>query len=637
MSDSTPTRLGRYEILRPLGKGAMGVVFLARDPIIGRLVALKTFRVEPGADEAEVDYFRSRFIREAQSAGILSQHPGIVIIHDVVHGEGGPTFIAMEYVEGTDLKAMLREGRTLAYPFIVDVVGQIADALDYAHAHGVVHRDVKPANVIVTPQGRVKITDFGIARLEASNLTQEGQMLGTPNYMAPEQIQGAEVDHRADIFSLGVIVYELLTRQKPFQGENMTVVSHRIVYDDFTPPERYVEGLFSAVAALLHRALAKQPAQRYGRASDLAADLAAAVAGGGDAALEQTQVVPATAAAEPPGDRGEETSVVAPPPADAGPTGGSAVRPAAPAPAGAPAGSAIAGPPGPAPAPAADAPAPARRRLRPAPLRLAVVAAVTAVVGLAAGGLLFLLLARSAATAAPGAPDPELQRSAELSRLLGEGFRELRAGEPATAARRFADAERLAPERPRVGELRRLAESQAEAQVLASAEADAAAARLAASQAEAAERAARRRPPAASAKGVAGGGESAAPPETADEAGAPAAGEPAGPPPLASLTIEFVTDLPEGTLLIAANNERIVNEPFSFFDRVGLFKKKPYWGKITVLPRPVELGAVDFKIWVAVAGSAAHLTEISGSFPPGVERRLDINVAADGAVTARLE
>ena len=313
MTDPTPVRLGRYEIVRSLGKGAMGVVFLARDPLIGRLVALKTFRVEPGADQAEVDYFRSRFIREAQSAGILSQHPGIVIIHDVVRGDGGPTFIAMEYVEGTDLKAMLREGRPLGFPFIVDVIRQIADALDYAHAHGVVHRDVKPANVIVTPEGRAKITDFGIARVEASNLTQEGQMLGTPNYMAPEQIQGAEVDHRADIFSLGVIVYELLTRQKPFQGENMTVVSHHIVYDAFTPPERYVEGLPPGVAMVLRRALAKDPTERFSRASDLAADLAAALSGAGDPSLEQTQVVPAPPVAEtPPASEGAASAVETP-------------------------------------------------------------------------------------------------------------------------------------------------------------------------------------------------------------------------------------------------------------------------------------------------------------------------------------
>src|SRR6185436_4379302 len=135
----------------------------------------------------------------------------------------------------TNLKALLQGDQPLTLPFIVEVIAQVADALDYAHAHRVIHRDVKPANIM--------ITDFGIARIDTSNLTQEGQLLGTPNYMAPEQIQGREVDHRADLFALGVVLYEMLTRHKPFQGENLTVVSHRIVYDHFTPPKDYVQNL----------------------------------------------------------------------------------------------------------------------------------------------------------------------------------------------------------------------------------------------------------------------------------------------------------------------------------------------------------------------------------------------------------
>ena len=233
----TPTKLGRYEIVDEIGKGAMGVVYLARDPLIGRLVALKTFRIGYSVSDQEMDQFRARFIREAQSAGILS-HANIVTIHDVVEeSEDGVAFIAMEYVRGTNLKALLQGDQPLSLPFVVDVIAQIADALDYAHSRGVIHRDVKPANILITADNRVKITDFGIARIiDGSNLTQEGQLLGTPNYMAPEQIQGKDVDHRADHFALGVVLYEMLTRHKPFQGENLTVVSHRIVYDHFTPP-----------------------------------------------------------------------------------------------------------------------------------------------------------------------------------------------------------------------------------------------------------------------------------------------------------------------------------------------------------------------------------------------------------------
>src|SRR4028118_1186746 len=269
----TPTKLGRYEIVDEIGKGAMGVVLLARDPLIGRLVALKTFRIGYSVRDAELEQFRARFIREVQSAGILS-HPNIVTIHDVVeHSDDGLAFIAMEYVRGTNLKTLLQGDQPLTLPFVVEVISQVAEALDYAHSHRVIHRDVKPANILITADNRVKITDFGIARLDTSNLTQEGQLLGTPNYMAPEQIQGKEVDHRADLFALGVVLYEMLTRHKPFQGENLTVVSHRIVYDHFTPPREFVRELPPGLEPVLSRALEKDANRRYQKARDMVADL----------------------------------------------------------------------------------------------------------------------------------------------------------------------------------------------------------------------------------------------------------------------------------------------------------------------------------------------------------------------------
>ncbi|HVR98429.1 MAG TPA: serine/threonine-protein kinase [Thermoanaerobaculia bacterium] len=291
----TPTKLGRYEILDELGKGAMGIVYLARDPLIGRLVALKTFRIGYSLRDHEMEQFRARFIREAQSAGILS-HPNIVTIHDVAEEAGdGLSFIAMEYVRGTNLKHVLQSDQPLPLSRIAEIVGQIADALDYAHSHGVIHRDVKPANIIITDDHRVKITDFGIARLNSSNLTQEGQLLGTPNYMAPEQVQGREVDHRADLFALGVVLYEMLTRHKPFQGENLTVVSHRIVYDHFTPPRDYVKNLPPPIERVLTRALEKDPNRRYQRARELAEDLRrAAVSEGRSEDLNETQSLSAT-------------------------------------------------------------------------------------------------------------------------------------------------------------------------------------------------------------------------------------------------------------------------------------------------------------------------------------------------------
>ena len=273
MSETLPPKLGRYEVLEEIGKGAMGVVYLARDPLIGRLVALKTFRVGFSAKDEELVQFRSRFVREAQSAGILS-HPNIVTIHDVVdEGANGICFIAMEYVKGTNLKQLLQRPEPFSHQFVVEVVSQIAEALDYAHSRGVVHRDIKPANILITVDNKVKITDFGIARLDTSNLTMEGQLLGTPNYMAPEQIQGKDVDHRADIFSLGVVFYETITRRKPFQGENLTQVTHKIVYEPFTPPEDIVKDIPGGLSAVLTRCLQKDPNRRYPRAAEVAREL----------------------------------------------------------------------------------------------------------------------------------------------------------------------------------------------------------------------------------------------------------------------------------------------------------------------------------------------------------------------------
>ncbi|MCM2268752.1 MAG: protein kinase [Thermoanaerobaculia bacterium] len=273
-----PKKLGRYEIVEEIGKGAMGVVYLARDPLIGRLVALKTFRVGFSARDEEIAQFRSRFVREAQSAGILS-HPNIVTVHDVVdEGLNGTCFIAMEYVKGTNLKQLLQRPDPFPFGFVVEVLAQVAEGLDYAHSRGVVHRDIKPANILITPDNRVKITDFGIARIDSSNLTMEGQLLGTPNYMAPEQIQGRELDHRADIFSLGVVFYEMLTRRKPFQGENLTAVTHKIVYDSFIPPQEIVRDMPPAFTEILGRCLEKDPSRRYPRASEIARELRAVLA-----------------------------------------------------------------------------------------------------------------------------------------------------------------------------------------------------------------------------------------------------------------------------------------------------------------------------------------------------------------------
>jgi serine/threonine-protein kinase len=265
------TKLGRYEVLSELGKGAMGIVYLAKDPVIGRMVAIKTIRLgSVSDDDSESREFHERFLREAQTAGILS-HNNIVTIHDI--GEDPETqisFIAMEYIEGKNLKTLLAEKHKFSYDQIAEMIAQVSEALDYAHRKGIIHRDIKPANIIITTDSKVKITDFGIAKIASSNLTTTGQFLGTPNYMSPEQVSGAPVDGRSDIFSLGVVLYELLTNRKPFQGENLTAISYKIVHEDFTPPAALSPNVPPEFNPIVARAMAKDPWNRYQRGKDFA-------------------------------------------------------------------------------------------------------------------------------------------------------------------------------------------------------------------------------------------------------------------------------------------------------------------------------------------------------------------------------
>ena len=245
----------------------MGVVFLGRDPVIGRLVALKTIRAN-GEDDSETREFTERFLREAQAAGTLS-HPNIVTIHDVGEEvETGTSFIAMEYVEGKNLKQLLKDKVSLSYDRIAEIVTSVGEALDYAHRRGIVHRDVKPANIILTNDGTVKITDFGIAKINSSSLTATGQFLGTPNYMSPEQVTGEVVDGRSDLFSLGVVLYELLTKKKPFAGDNLTSISYKIVHEPYPPLQTYDAAIPAEFNPILVRALAKDPAARFQSGKD---------------------------------------------------------------------------------------------------------------------------------------------------------------------------------------------------------------------------------------------------------------------------------------------------------------------------------------------------------------------------------
>ena len=265
-----PEKLGRYVVQSELGRGAMGVVYKATDSVLERPVAVKTVNITLEREHA--DKYEARFYQEAKAAGGLN-HPNIVTIHDV--GKAGDVvYMAMEYIEGVELRTLIGEGHALALPQALSIAAQVAEGLAYAHKRGVVHRDIKPANIMVVANGPVKITDFGIARMRgASELTQTGMLLGSPKYMSPEQAIGKRADHRSDIFSLGVILYEMATGVAPFNGENVTAPMYQIV--NFVPPapsavNKSVPQLLDYVVAKM---LAKPLEERYQDAAELARDL----------------------------------------------------------------------------------------------------------------------------------------------------------------------------------------------------------------------------------------------------------------------------------------------------------------------------------------------------------------------------
>jgi serine/threonine-protein kinase len=282
-------RIGRYEIEAEIGRGSMGVVYRARDPRIGRIVALKCIAFSFPLPAGEEEEFLRRFYHEAQIAGRLS-HPNIVTIHDVGTREAeGSAFIAMEHVTGTNLQELLAGGGRLPIPQIADLARQAADALDYAHGTDVVHRDVKPGNLVISPAGQLKILDFGIARLASGDITHPGRVMGTPNYMAPEQVTGGKVDGRADQFALAVTLYHLLTGERPFTGESVTAISYQVVNIAPPPPSRLNPSLPPVLDQVLARAMSKNPADRYPSCREFAADLATALVDWKEAASRATE------------------------------------------------------------------------------------------------------------------------------------------------------------------------------------------------------------------------------------------------------------------------------------------------------------------------------------------------------------
>ena len=262
-----PQRIGRYVVQSVIGRGAMGVIYKAHDPAIDRLVAIKLVRADLLSGDDREDYLE-RFRREAQAAG-RCMHPNIVAIHDFALHDGNP-YIAMEFVQGISLSDALARGTKFLPADAIYIVCQLLEALECAHGLGIVHRDVKPANILLLPDGRVKVTDFGISRIESSHLTHSGSVIGTPSYMSPEQCRGDPVDRRSDLFSAGVVLYELITGERPFPGKSFTEVFRQVLEGQPRDIREKVPAVPASLQAALSRAMAKDPADRYPTAQAMA-------------------------------------------------------------------------------------------------------------------------------------------------------------------------------------------------------------------------------------------------------------------------------------------------------------------------------------------------------------------------------
>ena len=300
-----PASLGRYRIVDVIGAGAMGVVYKAHDPHIDRTVALKTIRRELLSMQAAGEVV-ARFQREAKAAGRLS-HPGIVAVYDFGEEES-TSYIVMEYATGTALSNLAGDGRRLGAHDASAILRQLLDALEYAHAQGVVHRDIKPSNLLLSPEGRLKVTDFGIARIDTGRLTRTGTPVGTPAYMAPEMYLGESGDQRADIYSAGVVLYELLTGALPFEGATIGALAYKVCHTAHAPPSRRVAGLPAGFDRVIDLALAKRADARYANARAFADDVHQAATAGDSSGIGDERRAAALAATLP---RGSATSISA--------------------------------------------------------------------------------------------------------------------------------------------------------------------------------------------------------------------------------------------------------------------------------------------------------------------------------------
>jgi serine/threonine-protein kinase len=261
--------LGHYQIEREIGRGAMGMVYLGKDPRIGREVAIKTMALSAEFEGAQLKEVKERFYREAETAGRLN-HPNIVHIYDI--GEDQElAYIAMDYLRGENLASFIRQDSLLPIKEVLAIAEQVAEALDYAHRKNVVHRDIKPANIIYDRgEAVVKVTDFGVACLTDSSKTKTGTVLGSPSYMSPEQVAGRKVDGRADIFSLGVTLFQLVTGNLPFEADTLGSLMYKITNEEHPKPGKFRKGIPACVSRIINKCMQKDPDKRYPNGGELA-------------------------------------------------------------------------------------------------------------------------------------------------------------------------------------------------------------------------------------------------------------------------------------------------------------------------------------------------------------------------------
>jgi serine/threonine protein kinase len=590
----TDEGLGRYEIVEELGRGAMGVVYLAQDPALGRLVAVKELNSHLGNGHRRDP---SSFLREARTAGRLD-HPGIVTVHDATDGER--PFIAMEYVQGTDLKEVLRPGKPLPDDFALKVTEQVAAALDYAHAMGVVHRDIKPGNILITTEETVKLTDFGISSAPAESPPAE--RVGTPHYVAPEQLRGDTVDGRADVFSLGVVVYEMLTGRRPFDHPDLKEVVRRLAHEPFTPPAEHGVTLPAAVLETLGHALAKKPADRHASAGALARALRAAFEGRAEVATR-------------------DLSDLLPEP-----------------------------------------PSPPRR---PGQRRLLWITAGLATLLATASGWGLAQKTFEARSAGPPASPPHRLNVAHTD-LVREARELLAKGDAMTAARLVDLAVRMDPHRPELRRLQATATAQAEAQSAAlwrdgtverlMLEAQQAQRQGRLSQAIGALRQAAQIDPdqptvqellasleAARSRNRASRPEpqpparvESAPPQLVSRTPAPVEAPPQPLPDWSDLRIDLFSQLPRGVVTIYAGDEQVMNQPFRFGKRSGLLRRKSGAGRLEARRR-LSAGQTELLVYVTLPGQPAVRRALNVSLPAGASRVLRILIDSDGEPRVQLD